>query len=139
MMPSASRALATNATDNRRWCSLWVVDRWRLFYPPPTKPEPTNFPSCIIHLAFTNHRHCQTFRESSANPLRPIQFNLPTVRPALPPAKSLSAVFAPFGRLIACETVITVDSSSIQTPIIGLVTENVYFGGKLVIPAGQRR
>ena len=45
-------------------------------------------------------------------------------------------MFAPFGRLIPCETVITVDSSSIQTPIIGLVTENVYYGGKLVIPAG---
>jgi len=29
-----------------------------------------------------------------------------------------------------------VDSASIQTPIIGLVTENVYFGGKLIIPAG---
>ena len=54
----------------------------------------------------------------------------------LSPAKKLSAVFAPFGRLIACETVITVDSASIHTPIIGLVTENVYFGGKLVIPAG---
>ena len=45
-------------------------------------------------------------------------------------------MFAPFGRLIPCETVITVDSSSIHTPIIGLVTENVYFGGRLVIPAG---
>ena len=45
-------------------------------------------------------------------------------------------MYAPFGRLIPCETVVTVDSSSIQTPIIGLVTENVYFGGKLVIPAG---
>jgi hypothetical protein len=54
----------------------------------------------------------------------------------IPPVKKLSAVFAPFGRLIPCETVITVDSASIQTPIIGLVTENVYFGGKLVIPAG---
>jgi len=29
-----------------------------------------------------------------------------------------------------------VDSAAIQTPIIGLVTANVYFGGKLVIPAG---
>ena len=50
--------------------------------------------------------------------------------------KKLSPVYAPFGRLIPCETVITVDSSSIQTPIIGLVTENVYFAGQLVIPAG---
>ena len=44
--------------------------------------------------------------------------------------------YAPFGRLIPCETVITVDSASIQTPIIGLVTEDIYHGGKLVIPAG---
>jgi len=52
------------------------------------------------------------------------------------PAKKLSAVFAPFGRLIPCETVITVDSASIQTPIIGLVTDNIYYGGKLIVPAG---
>lgn len=53
-----------------------------------------------------------------------------------PATKKLGAVFAPYGRLIPCETVITVDSSSIQTPIIGLVTENVYHAGRLVIPAG---
>lgn len=52
------------------------------------------------------------------------------------PAKKLGAAFAPFGRLIHCETIITVDSSSIQTPIVGLVTENIYFDGKLIIPAG---
>ncbi len=51
-------------------------------------------------------------------------------------SKSVSSVYAPFGRLISCETVVTVDSASIQTPIIGLVTENVYYAGKLVIPAG---
>ena len=50
--------------------------------------------------------------------------------------KKLSAVYAPFGRLIPCETIITVDSASIQTPIIGLITENIYYGGKLIIPAG---
>jgi Bacterial conjugation TrbI-like protein len=50
--------------------------------------------------------------------------------------KELSPIYAPFGRLIPCETVITVDSSSLETPIVGLVTENVYFGGKLIIPAG---
>ena len=54
----------------------------------------------------------------------------------VPAPKKLSAAFAPFGRLIPCETVITVDSSSMQTPIVGLVTENVYYGGKLIIPAG---
>jgi len=50
--------------------------------------------------------------------------------------KTVSSIYAPFGRLISCETIITVDSASIQTPIIGLVTENIYHAGKLVIPAG---
>jgi len=44
--------------------------------------------------------------------------------------------FAPFGRLIPCQLVITVESSSIQTPIIGLVTEDVFHHGQLIIPAG---
>jgi len=38
--------------------------------------------------------------------------------------------------LIPCETVITVDSASMETPIVGLVTENIYYGGRLIIPAG---
>jgi hypothetical protein len=50
--------------------------------------------------------------------------------------KKLSASYAPFGRLIPCETVITVDSASMQTPIVGLVTENIYYGDRLIIPAG---
>lgn len=51
-------------------------------------------------------------------------------------AKRFSVDFAPFGRLIPCELVITVDSSSIQTPIIGLVTEDIFHHGQLIIPAG---
>jgi len=43
---------------------------------------------------------------------------------------------APFGRLVPCELVVTVDSSSIDTPIIGLVTGDVWHQGKRIIPAG---
>jgi Bacterial conjugation TrbI-like protein len=50
--------------------------------------------------------------------------------------KKFSEDFAPFGRLIPCELIITVDSSSIQTPIIGLVTEDIFHHGQLIIPAG---
>jgi hypothetical protein len=67
-------------------------------------------------------------------------------RPALPPIslfgdtasteKPLSATYAPYGRLIPCELVITVDSSIIRTPIVGLITEDIYHAGRLVIPAG---
>jgi len=68
-------------------------------------------------------------------------------KPALPPIslfadapsaepKQLSKLYAPFGRLIPCELIITVDSSTIRTPIIGLITEDIYFGGHLIISAG---
>ena len=50
--------------------------------------------------------------------------------------KPLSKFYAPYGRLIPCELVVTVDSSSIQTPIIALVTDDIYHDGRLIIPAG---
>ena len=50
--------------------------------------------------------------------------------------KKFSEDFAPFGRLIPCELIVTVDSSSINTPVIGLVTDNVYHHGHIIIPAG---
>lgn len=43
---------------------------------------------------------------------------------------------APFGRLIPCETVVALESNRLETPVIGLVTEDVWHDGKLVIPAG---
>lgn len=52
------------------------------------------------------------------------------------PDLSLSEDYAPFGRLISCQLVITVDSSSLNTPIVGLVTEDVWHDGRLIIPAG---
>lgn len=48
----------------------------------------------------------------------------------------LSKTYAPFGRLIPCETVITMESSKLDTPVIGLVTEDVWHNGDLIIPAG---
>ena len=50
--------------------------------------------------------------------------------------ESVSKNFAPYGRLIPCETTITLESSKIDTPIIGLVTEDVWNEGRLIIPAG---
>lgn len=49
---------------------------------------------------------------------------------------ALSKTYAPFGRLISCETVITIESSKLDTPVIGLVTEDIWHAGELIIPAG---
>jgi hypothetical protein len=56
--------------------------------------------------------------------------------PTEPELKPLSRFYAPYGRLISCELIVTVDSSSIQTPIIALVTDDIYHDGRLIIPAG---
>jgi len=50
--------------------------------------------------------------------------------------REVSDTYAPYGRMIPCETVITIDSAKIETPIIGFVTEDVWHDGKLIIPAG---
>jgi len=59
-------------------------------------------------------------------------------RPAASDTPYLSTESAPYGRLIKCKLLITVDSSAIATPIIGIVTEDVYNSyGDLIIPAGS--
>lgn len=55
----------------------------------------------------------------------------PPAAPTMPVAPS-----APYGRLIPCETVFALESSRLETPVIGLVTEDVWHDGRLVIPAG---
>jgi len=52
------------------------------------------------------------------------------------PETALSKNYAPFGRMIPCETIITLESSQLDTPVIALVTEDVWHNGKLIIPAG---
>lgn len=53
-----------------------------------------------------------------------------------PEDAQVSDTYAPYGRMIPCETVITIDSAKIETPIIGFVTEDVWHDGRLIIPAG---
>ena len=55
------------------------------------------------------------------------------------PAAALAprhAPTAPYGRLIPCETVVALESNRLETPVIGLVTEDVWHDGALVVPAG---
>ena len=124
--------LGTNQTDKPQ--IVQTVERpMQPFHPPPPKPEPpplppkTNEPPKVVE-----QKPPQTPPPAA---LAPISLFADATAGVTEP-KSLSSVYAPFGRLISCETVITVDSASIQTPIIGLVTEDVYHRGKLVIPAG---
>ncbi|MGC4015087.1 MAG: TrbI/VirB10 family protein [Luteolibacter sp.] len=73
--------------------------------------------------------------EARPKPLPPLSlFAQPSAHPD--PRSQLSKDYAPFGRLISCQLVITVDSSALDTPIIGLVTEDVWHDGRLIVPVG---
>ncbi len=50
--------------------------------------------------------------------------------------QSVSDWFLPYGRLLRCELVNTVESTNIDTPIVGLVMENAWNDGRVIIPAG---
>lgn len=123
--------LTTNATDKPQVVQS-IERQMQLFRPPPPKtnaPPPLQAsepPKVVVEKPKVEPPPQQLpslslFADASAG---------------VPEPKSLGSIYAPFGRLIPCETVITVDSASIQTPIVGLITENIYHAGKLVIPAG---
>lgn len=46
------------------------------------------------------------------------------------------SLFAPRGLLIKATLVLTVESGSLTTPVLGIVTEDVYWNQKLIVPAG---
>jgi type F conjugative transfer system protein TrbI len=58
-------------------------------------------------------------------------------QPAKPGLHGPKAEYAPAFRMIKCQLVNTVDSSNIETPIIGLVTEDLWWNGKVVIRANS--
>ena len=89
-------------------------------------PQPTPYP----------HPEDTRSGRIDLRPVAPTPKPLPMRIYAAVDSGHVSDEFLPFGRLIPCELVITVDSSRIATPIIGMVTEDQWENGNLIIPAG---
>jgi hypothetical protein len=56
-------------------------------------------------------------------------------QPGKAPQREPKGDYAPAFRLVKCQLVNTVDSSNITTPIIGLVTDDLWWNGKIIIRA----
>ncbi len=107
--------------------SEWVKEgELKKFNPPPEKDVPLTRPEVarqepnkppvlpeLVHL----------YREAKDEPAAP--------DPIKPPR-----TFAPMGTLIPCQLVITVDSSSLETPVVGFVSDDVWHNQNLIVPAG---
>jgi hypothetical protein len=80
---------------------------------------------------------------------RPLRFgSLPQEKPDSPQPKNALAAgspaqprdwseSAPYGRMLHCHLVNSVTSSNLETPVIGLVDEDFWWGHKLLIPANS--
>ncbi|SRR5579862_1298214 len=95
------------------------------FNPPKETPPPSSTPAPVAET-----------KEPSSPPERPPISLYAESQDAEKTIEPLNADYAPFGRLVQCELVVTVDSSTIDTPIVGLVTDDLWHNGRLIIPAG---
>ncbi|PWU19870.1 MAG: hypothetical protein C5B50_05420 [Verrucomicrobia bacterium] len=68
-----------------------------------------------------------------AKPIPPLSIHVDLPADTNPPPLS---TYAPMGRLVQCQLVNTVDSGANDTPIIALVTQDLWHDGNLVIPTG---
>ena len=126
----------TNAVGDKPQVVQSVTRPMQVFNPPPVKAQtPAQSSAVATNSGVPMPQPMPNVPPRQNNSLTPIGLFADSTAGIARP-KKLSAAYAPFGRLIPCETVITVDSSSMQTPIVGLITENIYYGGRLIIPAG---
>ncbi len=107
----------------------------------PARPTPITTDSATSAVAADagDGSRARVARDSRAGAAPPKPRVLPISLVAVAVADTgpaLSKTYAPFGRMIPCETVITIESSKLDTPVIGLVTEDVWHNGELIIPAG---
>ena len=107
--------------------SEWVKEgELKKFNPPADKEAPPVRPEV-------------THQEPSKQPPLPKLMHLyqeAKEEAALPDPIKPPRTFAPMGTLIPCQLVITVDSSSLETPVVGFVTDDVWHNQNLIVPAG---
>jgi hypothetical protein len=76
-------------------------------------------------------------RESPSSAAAPLSIFAADPQPATVPPRGPKIDYAPAFRLVKCQLVNTVDSSNIPMPIIGLVTDDLWWNGRIIIRANS--
>jgi hypothetical protein len=77
------------------------------------------------------------FRDQPKTLVAPLTILAADPLPAKLPPRGPKGDYAPAFRLVKCQLVNTVDSANIMTPIIGLVTDDLWWNGKVIIRAAS--
>jgi hypothetical protein len=96
----------------------------------PPKPRQRSAP----RLAAGAEENLQT-QEAPKNVVTSLTIFAGDPQPAKASGREPKGDYAPAFRLVKCQLVNTVDSSNITTPIIGLVTDDLWWNGKIIIRA----
>lgn len=123
--PKTATTAKLDGPENRKSQVVETITRGMTAFNPPKEGTPKPAPAPVI----------EKKKEDKPPELPPISLFADSPQPQAED-QILGDDFAPYGRLIQCELVVTVDSSSINTPIIGLVTDDVWHNGRLIVPAG---
>jgi len=121
-------------------------------------PEKKQEPAPEVRHSIPDSRPESPQKTASEKPVRKVspvvfhpqsrqRYNRPSVKPYVPPiglyTAELSSIppepdrqSAPYGQLLRCELVQTVMTSNLKTPVIGMVTEPLWWNGKEIIPPG---
>lgn len=98
---------------------------------PTVTPRQYNIPAPV----YVNHPKAEVpgmTGEEEAPPVRIYTGQGNASKPEEAPPEEPSE-YAPYGRLIRCKLVNTVDSATLETPIIGLVENDLFWNGKVLI------
>jgi Bacterial conjugation TrbI-like protein len=98
----------------------------------PVKPKPR-----FIQREARTAVEMQDHRENSPVLSSSLSIFAADPQPPKPDSRGPKGEYAPAFRLIKCQLVNTVDSSNTTTPIIGLVTDDLWWNGKLIIRANS--
>jgi hypothetical protein len=99
----------------------------------PTQPRPKTERSGLVTVS-----HATDYDQPPRPPAASLTIFAADPRPEKPTARGPKGDYAPAFRLVKCQLVNTVDSSILTTPIIGLVTDDLWWNGKVIIRATQR-
>lgn len=96
---------------------------------PPLRPDP---PAVIVE------KEPPKVQETPQRPVFPELVQVRSAPPVPPFSPMAPKIFAPRGTLIKAALVITLETLATGTPVLGMVTEDVYFQGNLIVPAGTQ-
>ena len=91
--------------------------------PPPEQPKPVPPPALRARVV-------------EKPPPKPLPAGIVFYKKQAPEPPRPPLAFAPTGTMIPCRLVNALESSSLATPVLGLVTEDVWFNKKRIVPVG---